>query len=78
MKKLVDQYPAHKDFVAKAEIVGKVVVKAGIVLVLVSLIAYQLLFILSYLGLTSYQQYQQERQSAKQQEALQELQQSEE
>jgi len=43
-------------------------------LVTVTLVLYQVLFALSYLGLTSYQEYKQEQQQKQQQEELQKLQ----
>jgi cell division protein FtsB len=73
-KKLVEKHPSHKDFIHKTEIIARYALKAMIILVAVTLVLYQVLFALSYLGLTSYQEYRQEQQQKEQQEALEQLQ----
>ncbi|MEX0597565.1 MAG: hypothetical protein WD512_13825 [Candidatus Paceibacterota bacterium] len=74
-KKLVEKHPSHKEFIYKTEIVTRYALKAMVILVTVTLVLYQVLFALSYLGLTSYQEYKQEQQQKDQQEALEQLQQ---
>jgi len=73
-KKLLEKHPSHKEFIYKTEIITRYALKAGVILVTVTLVLYQVLFALSYLGLTSYQEYKQEQQQKKQQEELQKLQ----
>ncbi len=73
-KKLLEKYPNHKEFIYKTEIITRYVFKAMIMLVAVTLVLYQVLFALSYLGLSSYQEYKQEQQQNKQQKALEKLQ----
>ncbi|NBP56026.1 hypothetical protein EBU71_05735 [bacterium] len=73
-KKLLEKHPNHKEFIYKTEIITRYVLKAGVILVAITLVLYQVLFALSYLGLTSYQEYKQEQQQKKQQEELQKLQ----
>jgi len=73
-KKLLEKHPSHKEFIYKTEIITRYALKAMVILVTVTLVLYQVLFALSYLGLTSYQEYKQEQQQKKQQEELQKLQ----
>jgi cytochrome c-type biogenesis protein CcmH/NrfG len=73
-KKLLEKHPSHKEFIYKTEIVARYALKAMVILVSVTLVLYQILFALSYLGLTSYQEYKQEQQQKKQQETLEKLQ----
>lgn len=73
-KKLLEKHPSHKEFIYKTEIITRYALKAMVILVAVTLVLYQVLFALSYLGLTSYQEYKQEQQQKKQQEELQKLQ----
>jgi cytochrome c-type biogenesis protein CcmH/NrfG len=73
-KKLLEKHPSHKEFIYKTEIIARYALKAMVILVTVTLVLYQVLFALSYLGLTSYQEYKQEQQQKKQQEELQKLQ----
>lgn len=73
-KKLLEKHPSHKEFIYKTEIVTNYALKAMVILVTVTLVLYQVLFALSYLGLTSYQEYKQEQQQKQQQEELQKLQ----
>lgn len=73
-KKLVEKHPDHKEFIYKTEIIARYALKAMAILVAFTLVVYQILFALSYLGLTSYQEYKQEQASQKQQEALKKLQ----
>lgn len=69
---------AHKDFTAKTEIIVNKVFKALTVLVVITLVLYQILFAVSYWALTSYQEYKQEQATQKQQESLKQLQQEQE
>ncbi|MEY2986073.1 MAG: hypothetical protein RJB24_302 [Candidatus Parcubacteria bacterium] len=73
-KKLLEKHPSHKEFIYKTEIITRYALKAMVILVAVTLVLYQVLFALSYLGLTSYQEYKQEQQQKQQQEELQKLQ----
>ncbi len=73
-KKLLEKHPSHKEFIYKTEIITRYALKAMVILVTVTLVLYQVLFALSYLGLTSYQEYKQEQQQKQQQEELQKLQ----
>jgi len=73
-KKLLEKHPDHKEFIYKTEIITRYALKASVILVAVTLVLYQVLFTLSYLGLTSYQEYKQQQQQEEQQEALQQLQ----
>lgn len=74
-KKLVEKHPSHKEFITKTEIVTKLAFKAVALIVVITLVLYQVLFALSYLGLTAYQEYKQEQASQKQQDSLKQLQQ---
>lgn len=73
-KKLLEKHPSHKEFIYKTEIIARYALKAMVILVAVTLVLYQVLFALSYLGLTAYQEYKQEQQQKKQQEELKKLQ----
>lgn len=73
-KKLLEKHPSHKEFIYKTEIITRYALKAMVILVTVTLVLYQVLFALSYLGITSYQEYKQEQQQKQQQEELQKLQ----
>ena len=74
-KKLLEKHPSHKEFIVKTEIITKFAFKAVAILVVITLVLYQVLFALSYLGLTAYQEYKQEQASQKQQDSLKQLQQ---
>jgi cell division protein FtsI/penicillin-binding protein 2 len=74
-KKLLEKHPSHKEFIVKTEIITKFAFKAVALLVVITLVLYQVLFALSYLGLTAYQEYKQEQASQKQQDSLKQLQQ---
>ena len=74
-KKLLEKHPSHKEFIAKTEIVTKFVFKALVLIVAITLVLYQVLFALSYLGLTAYQEYKQDQAQQKQQDSLKKLQQ---
>jgi hypothetical protein len=74
-KKLLEKHPSHKEFIAKTEIVTKFVFKAVVLIVAITLVLYQVLFALSYLGLTAYQEYKQDQVQQKQQDSLKKLQQ---
>ena len=73
-KKLLEKHPSHKEFIYKTEIIARYALKAMVILVAVALVLYQILFALSYLGLTAYQEYKQEQQQKEQQEELKKLQ----
>lgn len=73
-KKLLEKHPSHKEFIYKTEIIARYALKATVILVAFTLVLYQVLFALSYLGLTTYQEYKQEQQQKQQQEALEKLQ----
>jgi hypothetical protein len=75
-KKLLEKHPSHKEFIAKTEIVTKFVFKALALTVVITLVLYQVLFALSYLGLTAYQEYKQDQAQQKQQDSLKQLQQN--
>jgi hypothetical protein len=74
-KKLLEKHPSHKEFIVKTEIVTKFVFKAVVLIVAITLVLYQVLFALSYLGLTAYQEYKQDQAQQKQQDSLKKLQQ---
>lgn len=65
----------YKEFTAKTEIIVNKVFKALTLLVVITLVLYQILFAVSYWALTSYQEFKQEQQTQKQQESLKQLQQ---
>lgn len=73
-KKLLEKHPSHKEFIARTEIVSRYALKALIVLVSLSIVLYQVLYVLTALGFASYQEYKQEQQQKKQQESLKQLQ----
>ncbi|MGA1047436.1 MAG: hypothetical protein ACO3UU_05460 [Minisyncoccia bacterium] len=73
-KKLLEKHPSHKEFIYKTEIIARYALKAMVILVAVALVLYQILFALSYLGLTAYQEYKQDQQQKEQQEELKKLQ----
>jgi hypothetical protein len=73
-KKLLDKHPSHKEFIAKTEIVSNYVLKPLIVVVSLAIVLYQVLYVVTFFGLSSYQEYKQEQQQKKQQEALEKMQ----
>jgi|GEM_PF-684731 hypothetical protein len=73
-KQLAEKHPSHKEFIAKTEIVSKYALKVLVVLVTLAVVLYQALYVLTFFGLSSYQEYKQEQQQKKQQEALEKMQ----
>ena len=73
-KKLLEKHPSHKEFIAKTEIISRYTLKALIVVVALAVVLYQALYVLTFFGLYSYQEYKQEQQQKKQQEALEKMQ----
>lgn len=73
-KKLLEKHPSHKEFIAKTEIISRYALKALVVVVALAILLYQALYVLTFLGLSSYQEYKQEQQQKKQQEALEKIQ----
>jgi hypothetical protein len=73
-KKLLEKHPNHKEFIAKTEIVSRYTLKVLALVVILSIVLYQAFYVLTFLGLSSYQEYKQEQQQKKQQEALEKMQ----
>ena len=73
-KKLLEKHPSHKEFIAKVEIISRYSLKAMMILVTLAVVLYQVLYVLTFFGLSSYQEYKQEQQQKKQQEALEKVQ----
>lgn len=73
-KKLLAKHPNHKEFIAKTEIISKYALRSLIIVVALSIILYQVLYVLTALGFNYYQEYRQEQQQKKQQEALEKMQ----
>jgi len=73
-KKLLEKHPSHKEFIVKTEIISRYVLKALVIVVTLALVLYQALYVLTFFGLSSYQEYKQDQQQKKQQEALEKMQ----
>jgi hypothetical protein len=73
-KKLLEKHPSHKEFIVKTEIISRYALKALVIAVTLALVLYQALYALTFFGLSSYQEYKQDQQQKKQQEALEKMQ----
>lgn len=73
-KKLLEKHPSHKEFIAKSEIIARYALRGMMILVALAIVLYQALYVLTFFGLSSYQEYKQEQQQKKQQEALEKMQ----
>lgn len=73
-KKLLEKHPSHKEFVVKTEIISLYTLKVLVIIVTLALVLYQSLYVLTFFGLSSYQEYKQEQQQKEQQEALEKMQ----